>query len=970
MSESRLSALDAAFLDLESSSAPMHVGWAAAFNVPTDGKRPSFEAIRAHIQTRLGRAPRYRQRLVEVPLGVGDPVWVDDDMFDVARHVRRAAAHNLGELADEVMSQPLASDRPLWELWIAERLQDGKIGVVGKAHHCLVDGLAAVELMALLLDPTPEPERNAAEKWKPTARPSAAALIGDALRERTGQSLGLARLPLGWVRAPRRVLDLPAQSWGVARTMAHTTVPLARSSRLNGAMPSTRHLAYCSRPLENLKVIKRHFGTTINDVVLAASASAIRELLLEHGERPRGLKAMVPVSVRAEEERWGNRIAFLFVGLPCEEPDAVVRLRLAHEEMRQRKQGREPQTADAMLGAVSRAPAPVRRLVSRALASPRLSNLTISNIPGPTVPLYLMGCEAERAYPIVPLTSGHGVSIGMTTVNRQACFGIYAQAGLSAEADRLARGVEQAIDELLARCRHTETPPERPGPDAVLEDTPSVIGVDGRLGFAQCHALERRVQTAIKAGERHLIVDLRAVSGIVVAPAVAALARADRLTRAADGTVRVLAGPGRMHDAFRAAIRARGIDVAKTPGATRSAAGGGVCDEQRLLNQAVSPDAVLLTGATGFVGMELLARYLQRTDRTVYALIRADDNEHAERRLGKTLVELFGHAEVYRDRVVALAGDITQRRLGLDATQTETVAAAVDEIVHSAGSVSFDLDLEQTRRINLDGTRRLLRFAKLCQRAGGLRRFSYISTAYVAGDHKGCFAEDDLDVGQRFRNPYEQSKYEAEQLIGEHRARLPITVVRPSIIVGDRHTGWTASFNVLYWPLRAFSRGLYPALPARPDAPLDVVSVDYVADAVLALARDPGAEGLTYHLTASEHASSIGELLALACARFNREAPPFISPELYRHAIHPLLLHLKPRARGFLRATESYLPYFAVKVNYDNTHAYAALAPEGISPAPLPEYFNRLIDYALLTRWGHRPLTRADATSHSSEPAS
>ena len=179
--------------------------------------------------------------------------------------------------------------------------------------------------------------------------------------------------------------------------------------------------------------------------------------------------------------------------------------------------------------------------------------------------------------------------------------------------------------------------------------------------------------------------------------------------------------------------------------------------------------------------------------------------------------------------------------------------------------MSFELGLQAARAINVEGTLRVLEFAERCHARGGLRRFSYISTAYVAGEHAGCFSEDDLDVGQRFRNAYEQSKFEAECLARPLRGqRLPITVLRPSIIVGERDSGWTASFNVLYWPLRAFARGAYAALPARRDAPVDVVPVDYVADAIFALSQAPEAEGATFHLTAGAHASSVGELVELA----------------------------------------------------------------------------------------------------------
>ncbi|MCA1682946.1 MAG: wax ester/triacylglycerol synthase family O-acyltransferase [Actinobacteria bacterium] len=453
MTRPRLSALDAAFLSLESAWAPMHVGWAATFEPPAGGRAvPAFEAVRAHIESRLGRAPRYRQKLAHVPFGLDDPVWVDDGQFDIANHVLRADHDDFGLLVDDVMSTPLAHGRPLWELWIAADLRDGRVGVVGKAHHCLVDGLAAVELMSLLLDVTAEPEVDAPVDWTPEASPTGLGLMGEAVGHQLGQALGLARLPVAFARDPARLLQLPGQVWRTARAMSHTALPLAPPSRLNGEMSSRRHLARHERPLDDLRVIKRRFGTTVNDVLLTASASALRDLMEEQGEPLLEIKAMVPVSVEDPDERWGNRIAFLFLGLPCAEADPVWRLRDIHVAMRSRKRDGEPEGADAVLSALALAPRPVRRLASRALASPFVSNLTISNIPGPRMPLYLMGCELAHAYPVVPLTDGHGISIGMTTVSDRACFGVYAQAELADDADRLARGIDEAIDELIARC--------------------------------------------------------------------------------------------------------------------------------------------------------------------------------------------------------------------------------------------------------------------------------------------------------------------------------------------------------------------------------------------------------------------------------------------------------------------------------------------------------------------------------------
>jgi diacylglycerol O-acyltransferase len=230
----------------------------------------------------------------------------------------------------------------------------------------------------------------------------------------------------------------------------HTAQPLAPPSALNGAMTSMRHLAWHSRPMEDLRIIKQRFGTTVNDILLSASAGALRSLHEGRDEAPHDVKAMVPVSVQAPDEQWGNRIAFLFLELPCAEADPVWRLREIHVAMRERKREGEPEGADTVLSALSYAPRAVRRVASKVLASPRLSNLTISNIPGPNMPLYLMGCEVQRAYPIVPLTAGHGISIGMTTIHERACFGIYAQAALAEDADLIARGIDAAIDELLA----------------------------------------------------------------------------------------------------------------------------------------------------------------------------------------------------------------------------------------------------------------------------------------------------------------------------------------------------------------------------------------------------------------------------------------------------------------------------------------------------------------------------------------
>jgi thioester reductase-like protein len=333
--------------------------------------------------------------------------------------------------------------------------------------------------------------------------------------------------------------------------------------------------------------------------------------------------------------------------------------------------------------------------------------------------------------------------------------------------------------------------------------------------------------------------------------------------------------------------------------------------------------AVLLTGATGFVGREVLSRFLARDEGHVYALVRAVDDGEAARRLP-------GH-----ERLTAVAGDIEHSGLGLAGDTADRLRRDVSTVLHCAASVSFDLPLEESRRVNVDGTRRVAEFARSCP---GLERFSYVSTAYVAGEPGGLFREDELAVGQSFRNPYERSKFEAEVALREEAGDLPLQILRPSIIVGDSETGRTSSFNVLYGPLKAFARGAMRAIPARRDSPVDIVPVDYVADRVYDLVTD--GENGTFHLVAGRNATTVGRLLELSSEHLDRPEPTVLPPRLYRRWLHPFLRRRDPR----LRRMEVYFPYFAMRVRFDDRR---------LGPGPRVErYFHRLVRYAERARWG------------------
>ena len=464
----RLSALDDSFLAVESATAHMHVGWAASFAPPKDGSAPTFAELRDHIEERLCRAPRYRQKIAPVPLGLNSPVWVDDESFAVKRHVTRSSARTLQELSDACMSRQLPRNRPLWQISISNELEDGRIGVVGKAHHCMVDGIAAVEIASLLLDPMPDPPPLEDDGWKPRRSPGAARRLAGGVVDRVAEGASLARLPAMALRSPRRIGGFADQVGRAARAVSGTIRPARPMSPLNEPISQARHLAWVDRPLLDLKRIGRAFGATVNDVLLAAAAGGLRNYLRDRDREPVPLKTMVPVNLRprGEEGELGNRISFLFVDLPCDEPDPVRRLQDVHLEMSERKEEGEPEGANAALAAARFLPRTLQHAASRLMASPRTFNLTVSNIPGPTEPMWMRGCELEAAYPVVPISDQHALSIGMTTIRDRACFGLYAAREPLPDADELAAKVDASIDELLARA----------APEAAFADLYSDLG--------------------------------------------------------------------------------------------------------------------------------------------------------------------------------------------------------------------------------------------------------------------------------------------------------------------------------------------------------------------------------------------------------------------------------------------------------------------------------------------------------------
>jgi thioester reductase-like protein len=363
-------------------------------------------------------------------------------------------------------------------------------------------------------------------------------------------------------------------------------------------------------------------------------------------------------------------------------------------------------------------------------------------------------------------------------------------------------------------------------------------------------------------------------------------------------------------------------------------------------------DAVLLTGVTGFVGTTVMLRILERSERPVVALVRAADTEEATARVRAALADVAppGRVEEYLARCTAVPADLLSDGLGLGHLDREELARRCDEIIHCAASVTFDLPLDEARAVNTAGAARIAELAtRAAVRGGGLRRIVHVSTAYVAGVRSGRFGEDEMTIGLPFRNTYEQTKHEAEQLLRGWSPRLPLQIVRPSIVVGDRTTGWTRSFNVLYWPLKMFARGRLPVIPALADAPVDVVPVDYVADTILGLADAPTG---TYHAVAGEHASTVAEVIDLAAARFGVPAPAIVDPSVLDEALGRPMTAAQ---RTALERARVFFPYFALDVRFEDRWARSILKPAGIATEPLAGYFGTLMDYAQGAAWGGRP---------------
>jgi diacylglycerol O-acyltransferase / wax synthase len=477
VSGDRLSALDASFLHMEDASAHMHVASAIVF----EGDPPPYLELLEAIEGRLHLVPRYRQRLASVPLGQGRPRWVDDPHLNLRYHVRHTALPSPGSeeqlqaLAGRVFSQPLDRDKPLWEIWLAEGLEGGRFALLAKTHHALVDGVSGVDIVTVLFDTSADPAAppDPGERWLPRPVPSGTQLLGEALLERATAPAELGRTLRAVVRGPRRMaaeLGTAAVSMGA---MAWAGIKPAPSTPYNSSIGGHRRFTWVRTELGDLKAIKDKLGGTVNDVVLATVSGALGRHLRRRGEATDGLelKALVPVSVRADVERGalGNRVAAMIASLPvwCHEP--LARLDVVREDMGQLKEGRQAVGAEMITQLGDFAPPTILDQAARLMSRQRFFNVVVTNVPGPQFPLYLMGRQMLDPFPMVPLARNQGLGVAIMSYNGRMNFGLVGDYELMWDIDDLAEDIRESLGELAdaAGVQLHEPKPARPRRDRV-----------------------------------------------------------------------------------------------------------------------------------------------------------------------------------------------------------------------------------------------------------------------------------------------------------------------------------------------------------------------------------------------------------------------------------------------------------------------------------------------------------------------
>jgi thioester reductase-like protein len=367
--------------------------------------------------------------------------------------------------------------------------------------------------------------------------------------------------------------------------------------------------------------------------------------------------------------------------------------------------------------------------------------------------------------------------------------------------------------------------------------------------------------------------------------------------------------------------------------------------------------SIFMTGATGFLGRYLLQDLLEG-GQEVLLLVRGRDLEDARSKVRKTLAEQGGaELEPLASQLDICLGSLDQPGLGLSAEDRGRVVERCDQFLHCGASVRFDLPLEEARAVNLGGTEAMLDLARARQKQGGVARFDYVGTAYVAGNRTDVVLETELDGRLGHKNTYERTKFEAEQTVRAAQAELPITIYRPSIVVGESEHGRTSSFKMIYWPAKVYALGLWRTCPGNPETPIDLVPVNFVSDAIQEIRRRPETLGRCFHLAAGPQGTvTLGRMADLLREIFSARKPVrFVNPHWWMRWVHPLLkvFALGP-SRRVVRTGEFYVPYFTQNPQFDTTGTVEALSASKVVLPKVGDYVHQLFRYCVETDWGRK----------------
>ncbi len=451
----RLSSIDAGFLHQEDGGAHMHIGGLGVF----DGPAPSGEQFREHIASRLSLVPRYRQKLVEMPFGTGRPLWADDPGFRVGYHVRHTALPRPGTekqlltLASRILSQRLDRDKPLWEMWLVEGLEGDRWAIIAKTHHAMIDGVGGVDLLTTLFDLSPDSTPVEAAPFTPRPVPSGLGLLAAATRSGIGHATRLGKQAATLAVRPDRLFSEGLSTLGALAAVAEPILNGAPATPLNKQPGPHRTVEIVRTDLADYKTVKKAFGATVNDVVLTAVSGALGRFLEDREFPTAGLtmKACVPVSVRSADKAGaaGNEITIMTAPLPVGVREPVARLAQVRKAMEDLKGSRQAEGAAVMTSLENALPPAVLARASRLGFSSRLYNLLVTNVPGPQVPIYLLGRQLVQLAPLAFLAPEHTLAIAIISYHGAVTYGLLADADAVPDLPVLARHLEDSLSELV-----------------------------------------------------------------------------------------------------------------------------------------------------------------------------------------------------------------------------------------------------------------------------------------------------------------------------------------------------------------------------------------------------------------------------------------------------------------------------------------------------------------------------------------